>query len=65
MTNQATASDFLFRSAISLSHKKFFLLKMFDDVIACDLWLAPPPPLIKNPGHAYVSVQPVKQAAIQ
>ena len=25
---------------------------MSDDVIACDLWFGPPPP-IKNPGYAY------------
>ena len=28
--------------------------KISDDVIACDLWFAPPP--IKNPGYAHGSV---------
>ena len=31
--------------------QKHPILKISDDVIACDLWFGPPP--IKNPGYAY------------
>ena len=31
--------------------QKVTLSKIFDDVIACNLWFGPPP--IKNPGYAY------------
>ena len=33
--------------------QKLPLWKIYDDVIACDLWFRPPP--IKNPGYAYKS----------
>ena len=62
MPNQATASDLLFCDIFV--PLKVFLLKNCDDIIAHNLYFAPLP-LIKNPGYAYVSVQPVKPAAIQ
>ena len=40
----------IFHPTISLSNKNFLFGKNFDDVIACDLWLKPPP--IKNSGYA-------------
>ena len=39
----------IFQSTISLSNTKFVSLsKIFDDVIASDLWFAPPPPNQKS-----------------
>ena len=40
----------IFHPTLSLSQKKF-LLKIFDYVIACDLWFGPPQ--IKNSGYVY------------
>ena len=40
MPNQATASDLPFYDIFA--PQKIPLLKIFDDVIKCDLWLAPP-----------------------
>ena len=39
-----------------LDLQKVSLVKISDDVIACDLWFAPPPNLIKNSGYAYVLI---------
>ena len=44
----------IFQSTTSLFHKQFVpLSKIFDDVIACDLWFAPPS--IKNPGTSMIA----------
>ena len=49
---QTTASDLLFYDIFGPQKVPF--LKISDDVIACDLWFAPPPPPpIKNSGYAY------------
>ena len=55
LVNQTTASGLLFCD-ISVP-QKVPLSKMYDDVIACDLWLGTLP--IKNPGyeHAYCSLR--------
>ena len=37
--------------------QKVPLLKISDDVIACNLWFGPPP--IKNPGYAYGYLPPI------
>ena len=47
------ASDLPFYDIFA--QQKVPFLKISDDVIACDLWFAPPPP-IKNPGYAYVCI---------
>ena len=49
MPNQVTASDLPFYK--TFGPQKVSLLKISDDVIACDLWFGLPP--IKNPGYAY------------
>ena len=49
---QATATNLPFYD-ISVS-QKVPLSKIFDDVIACDLWLGPLP--IKNSGYAYADL---------
>ena len=49
----AAASYLLFYDIFAPQKVPF--LRIFDDVIACDLWFCPPPPFpIKNPGYAYV-----------
>ena len=48
--HQATASDLSFYDIFAPTKNSSF--EVSDDVIACDLWFAPPP--IKNPGYAYV-----------
>ena len=47
--NQATASNLPFCDIFV--PQKVLLLKISDDVIACDFWFGPSP--IKNPGYAY------------
>ena len=54
MPNQVTASDLPFYK--TFGPQKVSLLKISDDVIACDLWFGLPP--IKNPGYVYGYVVP-------
>ena len=46
--HQTTASDLSFYDIFAPTKNFFF--KISDDVIACDLWFAAPPPS-KNPGY--------------
>ena len=57
MCQQATASDFPFYD--NFAPQKLPVLKIFDDVIAGELWFGTPP--IKNPGYAYGSVFQIKE----
>ena len=50
VTRQHQATLLIFLSTISLPPQNYSF-EVFDDVIACDLWLGAPP--IKNPGYAY------------
>ena len=51
MCPQATTSDLPFYDIFAPPKNSSF--EVSDDVIACDLWFAPPP--IKIPGYAYDS----------
>ena len=54
LQHQATTSDLSFYDIVSPPKSSSF--EVSDDVIACDLWFAPPPPPpIKNPGYTYNS----------